>query len=138
MTDIDALAERNIKEHDLGEIVICNQCGARKFSDEAIALCCMNGNLRLQSLKLPKKFIRLYKSNNFLRNSRAYNSMFAFTSIGTQVDKSVHDGFTQSYRISGEFSHRIGSLLPADGNPKFAQNCPTTKEVAAIIVDGSE
>ena len=72
-------------------------------------------------MKLSKEFVKIYSSESFLRNSRAYNSMFAFTSIGATVDKSAHDAISQCYRISGEFYHKIGSLISVDGDAKFAQ-----------------
>ena len=49
--------------------------------------------------------------------------MLSFTSMGGAVDHSVMDGHgPYSFRISGNNYHRIGSLLPAQGQqPKFAQ-----------------
>ncbi|XP_057444727.1 uncharacterized protein LOC130736971 [Lotus japonicus] len=49
--------------------------------------------------------------------------MFAFTSIGGKVDCGLNDGRgPPQFVISGQNYHRIGSLLPSEGdNPKFAQ-----------------
>ncbi|XP_057414959.1 uncharacterized protein LOC130709848 [Lotus japonicus] len=49
--------------------------------------------------------------------------MFAFTSIGGKVDCGLNDGRgPPQFVISGQNYHRIGSLLPVEGdNPKFAQ-----------------
>jgi hypothetical protein len=49
--------------------------------------------------------------------------MLAFTSLGAKVDESVTRGpGSYSFRIQGEFYHKIGSLCPAKGQcPQFAQ-----------------
>nr|GFB02851.1 hypothetical protein CTI12_AA260590 [Tanacetum cinerariifolium] len=63
------------------------------------------------------------KSTSFIDNIRRYNSMFAFTSIDAKQDMSVNQGHgTYCYRIQGENYHRMGTLLPDEGNPlMFAQ-----------------
>jgi hypothetical protein len=62
-------------------------------------------------------------SKKFRDNIRAYNSMFAFTSMGAKIDTSVNDQPTPYvFKISGHCHHLMGSLLPVDGeSPKFAQ-----------------
>lgn len=59
----------------------------------------------------------------FRENIRAYNSIFAFTSIGGNIDHRVNNGTgPYVYCISGQNHHKIGSLLLVDGiTPKFAQ-----------------
>ena len=59
----------------------------------------------------------------FLDNLRAYNTIFAFTSIGGQVDNNINNGAGPYVsRISGHHHHKIGSLLPqVVQQPKFAQ-----------------
>ncbi len=49
--------------------------------------------------------------------------MLAFTSLGAKVDESVTRGpKLYSFRIQGEFYHKIGSLCLAEGQcPQFAQ-----------------
>jgi hypothetical protein len=58
-----------------------------------------------------------------MRNIRKYNCLFAFTSMGANIDNSVNDGRGPPvFKISGQVHHRIGSLLPSDGvPPKFIQ-----------------
>jgi hypothetical protein len=58
-----------------------------------------------------------------MKNIRQYNCLFAFTSMGANIDRSVNDGRGPPiFKISGQVHHRIGSLLPVDGNaPKFLQ-----------------
>jgi hypothetical protein len=52
-----------------------------------------------------------------------YNSVLAFTLLGAKVDESVTRGTgPYSFRIQGEFYHKIGSLYPAKRqHPQFAQ-----------------
>ncbi|VVA13357.1 Hypothetical predicted protein, partial [Prunus dulcis] len=63
------------------------------------------------------------KSVLFRENIRVYNSMFAFTSMGAKIDKSINNGSSPYvFKISGQVHHLMGSLLPLDGQcPKFAQ-----------------
>jgi hypothetical protein len=61
---------------------------------------------------------------NIMLLIREYNSMFAFTSLGVHVDKSVNVGNgPYVFKICGVVCHQIGSLLPPAENlvPKFAQ-----------------
>lgn len=91
--------------------------------------CCMQGKVQLPKLRDPPKVLQdLYtnqdsESKNFQENTRAYNMMFAFTSMGGKIDSSVNKGrgpFT--FRLYGQNYHRIGSLLPTTGSsPKFSQ-----------------
>ncbi|XP_062074098.1 uncharacterized protein LOC133778245 [Humulus lupulus] len=63
------------------------------------------------------------KGFKFRKNIRAYNSMFAFTSMGGRVDTSINQSAgPYTFRISGQNYHHIGSLLPEVGKkPQFAQ-----------------
>ena len=58
-----------------------------------------------------------------MRNIRKYNCLFAFTSLGANIDKTVNDGHGPPvFKIHGQVHHRIGPLLPSDGSPpKFLQ-----------------
>jgi hypothetical protein len=63
------------------------------------------------------------RSKNFKAQIRSYNSMFAMTSMGGNVDNRINDGRgPYIFRLNGQNHHRIGTLLPGDGlNPRFAQ-----------------
>lgn len=62
------------------------------------------------------------ESREFMNHKRQYNCLFNFTSIGAQVDKSINDGSgPYVFRIYGQVHHKIGTLIPYDGKPKFAQ-----------------
>lgn len=61
--------------------------------------------------------------NAFRRNIRSYNTIFAFTSLGANIDKHINDGHgPYVFRLNGQTYHRMGSLLPPEGEkPLFAQ-----------------
>jgi hypothetical protein len=93
-------------------------------------LCCRGSKISLGPYKKPPAPLAGFlnfdgdsRSKRFLRQIRSYNSLFAFTSLGVAVDKTIHNG-TASYvfKVNGVVHHRIGSLLPKLGlRPKFAQ-----------------
>ena len=58
-----------------------------------------------------------------MRLIRQYNSMFAFTSLGVDIDRSINTGRgPYIFRINGVVHHRIGSLILVEGNrPQYAQ-----------------
>jgi hypothetical protein len=93
-------------------------------------LCCGNGKVQLPLLRQPPPVLQhlLFDhqsedTKNFQQNTRMYNSMFSFSSPGMKFD----DNFTKgrgppTMRIQGQTCHRIGSMLPPDGElPKYAQ-----------------
>jgi len=49
--------------------------------------------------------------------------MFAFTSLGVDIDRLINTGRgPYIFRINGVVHHRIGSLIPEEGNrPQYAQ-----------------
>lgn len=63
------------------------------------------------------------KAKHFRRNIRSYNSMFAFTSMGVEIDLSLNNGSSPPiFRLHGQNYPLIGSLLPTgNATPKFAQ-----------------
>jgi hypothetical protein len=63
-----------------------------------------------------------HESREFMHHIRQYNCLFNFTSFGAQIDKKINDGKgPYVFRVSGQLSHKIGTLKPHDGKPKFAQ-----------------
>jgi hypothetical protein len=93
-------------------------------------LCCHGGKAQLPILKPPPQLLQhlLFgrqgsDSHNFQAHTRIYNSMFAFTSPGMNVDDHSNKGRgPPTLRIQGQVCHRIGSMLPPEGEPpKFAQ-----------------
>src|SRR5215813_3849173 len=65
----------------------------------------------------------LLVGKNFRDNLRTYNNIFSFCSLGVEVDQSVWGPMgIYTFRIKGALCHKIGSLLPIEGEqPKFAQ-----------------
>ncbi|CAL9002644.1 unnamed protein product [Prunus brigantina] len=119
----------------------CIYCGALFWFKESVkkanaaneplfTLCCQEGKIKLPISKPTPPFLENLldpskgpKSLLFRENIRAYNSMFAFTSMGAKVDHSVNSGpGPYIFKISGQVHHLMGSLLPLEGEcPKFAQ-----------------
>ncbi|KAL5179703.1 Replication protein A DNA-binding subunit C [Glycine soja] len=128
---------------DLGDQLIqCRYCNAQMWYDERISkdkncqnprfsLCCGDGKVELPLLQNPPQYLQrllfhddTIDSKNYQHNLRAYNMMFAFTSAGIKLDKTINNSRgPPTIRIQGQPCHRIGSLLPMPGKkkPKFAQ-----------------
>ncbi|GAU47400.1 hypothetical protein TSUD_372890 [Trifolium subterraneum] len=98
-------------------------------TDIQFSICCQKGKVELPLLKKPPKLLWHLihghdpRSTNFKDNYRAYNSMFAFTSMGGKTNTKINNGSgPPQFILSGQNYHRIGSLLPEPGtSPKFAQ-----------------
>ena len=61
------------------------------------SLCCMQGKVSLPLKQVPPLLNDLLhnkhpKSKKFIENIRAYNMMYAFTSMGGKIDNVVDDG----------------------------------------------
>jgi hypothetical protein len=119
---------------------ICVKCGAHMWYEERVrkdcnpttplfSLCCKQGRVKIAPYPdLPQTLSDLYykndkKSKFFMENIRSFNSMFAFTSMGGNIDNSMNKGRAPpTFVMNGENYHQIGSLLPMPGkDPKFAQ-----------------
>lgn len=63
------------------------------------------------------------KSKHFKQNTRVYNFMFAFTSMGGKVDKSIYRGRgPYCFKMQGQNSYMVESLVLVDENiPKLCQ-----------------
>jgi hypothetical protein len=103
---------------------------SKKPHNPKFSLCCMEGQVKLPLLKKPPVFLEEllnpaggHRSKNFKAQIRSYNSIFAMTSMGGNVDKTINDGRgPYIFRLNGQNHHRIGTLLPGDGLiPRFAQ-----------------
>ena len=93
-------------------------------------LCCKSGKVFIQPFKQPPDFLRELlafngppRSKEFIEKIRHYNCLFAFTSMGATIDRSVNDGRGPNiFKICGAICHRMGSLLPPEGqDPKFGE-----------------
>ena len=92
--------------------------------------CCRGGRISLpKNRPFPPPLCDLIRfnggpaSNTFMKLIRQYNSMFAFTSLGVDIDRSINTGRAPYiFRINGVVHHRIGSLILVEGNrPQYAQ-----------------
>ncbi|OMO58886.1 DNA helicase [Corchorus capsularis] len=118
----------------------CKFCGALHWFEERnkkdrrakreFVKCCQGGRIRLPMLKPAPLFLQTLlkhdrgkKSLKFRENIRLYNSLFALTSIGAKIDYEINKKpGPYIFRINGQTHHKMGSLLPLDGeHPKFAQ-----------------
>jgi len=93
-------------------------------------LCCKGGKVNLPFQKDPPPFLDGLLNPNggvlskyFMKSVHSYNSMFAFTSLGAKIDTGVNKGpGPYVFKINGQVHHRIGSLLPDEGeSPIYAQ-----------------
>ena len=121
---------------------ICKHCNAcfwfdernitdsRKKKEIVYSNCCKYGQIKIPPFKEPPEFLsRLINnkhepiSKHFLPKIRQYNSLFAFTSMGGNIDKKINKGEgPYVFRVNGQVHHRIGSLLPSPNKiPKFAE-----------------
>ncbi|XP_038722074.1 uncharacterized protein LOC120014228 [Tripterygium wilfordii] len=118
----------------------CEFCGAIFWYAERVKsnslhrpvynVCCRGGKINLPLLRsIPSLLHELLNCNGstrsklFQKNIRIYNSMFQLTSLGGKIDSSINNSpGPYVFRLGGQNYHRIGSLLPINGEtPKFAQ-----------------
>ncbi|KAL3619470.1 hypothetical protein CASFOL_037040 [Castilleja foliolosa] len=148
--------KRRTREYwDIGDAdCICQYCRAYFWNEERkrqthttttpeYTHCCLNGKVELPQLKRPPQLLldltdgKTPRSKHFIQNIRSYNSMFAFTSMGGKIDNSLNQGNGPPvFKLQGQNYHRIGSLLPIEGEqPKFAQLYihDTTNEISNRI-----
>src|SRR5277367_2345008 len=114
--DISLHYEDNPKLNIGGMTVICRYCGARKWENEAVGICCSAGKVHRPALtNLPEPLKSLLDgahphSKHFLENIRCYNNCFQMTSFG---GREIQEGnFTPTFKIQGQIYHAAGSLLP--------------------------
>lgn len=141
----------------------CQSCGALLWYNKRIyksrneqiprfSMCCQEGRVYvplLRGIPHPLEILLDYQgggcSRKFRDNIRVYNSMFAFTSIGANIDTEINRRpGPYVFRINGQNHHIIGSLLPADGHrPKFAQlyiydtENEISNRIRALGIDGN-
>ena len=86
--------------------------------------CCARCKVKLENHgDYPDYIKELFRNRHFMENIRAYNQMFAMTSLGAEVDNSINMGRgPYVFKISGQLYHRIGSLCPEQNSrPQFLQ-----------------
>ncbi|KMT19458.1 hypothetical protein BVRB_1g010880 [Beta vulgaris subsp. vulgaris] len=115
---------------NLPTMTTCPHCQARLFRSESPELCCLNGKVNLPELPLSIDLLDLFsdQSDNgihFRENILKYNHVFAFTSMGVEIDDELANARqgVYTYRAQMSIYHRIGGLLPLNSNdrPRFLQ-----------------
>jgi hypothetical protein len=127
--------------HTLGPMNIsCSKCNALHFISERLTAssmrnpkfgtCCLQGQISLPYLTEPPPVLQSLltastaRARGFREKIRRYNCAFAFTSVAVNVDEERIAGTgPTSFRIHGELSHKMGSLLPSNDTiqPLYAQ-----------------
>ncbi|CAG8688462.1 9249_t:CDS:2 [Dentiscutata erythropus] len=125
--------------HDMGRMdQICRHCKAKfwmleKDQNSGLAsprflVCYTNSKVKLSPLfQPPPCLLELYTSNTlfaskFRKNIRAYNTVLACTSFGSNVDQQFLEQGVSNFHIHGQNYHLISPLLSKEGNPSaFAQ-----------------
>ncbi|KAG5584305.1 hypothetical protein H5410_044739 [Solanum commersonii] len=101
---------------------------AKRFQYESPGFCCDNGSIRLTFHNMPTELRNLFfgdskESQHFRTYSRAYNNMFAFTSLGVHYDRGLakrnHGIYT--FKVQGQMYHFIDDLIPSGGKRKNLQ-----------------
>ncbi|KAL0008219.1 hypothetical protein SO802_009721 [Lithocarpus litseifolius] len=115
---------------------VCEYCNAilwyeernrksKNIKNPKFSICCREGRVKLPLLKSPPLELQelLQHSKHYKATIRRFNSMFAMTSMGGNVDVHANEGRgPYIFRLNGQNHHRIGSLLPVVGkDPSFAQ-----------------
>ena len=120
----------------------CVECGVLHWLAECSAapgssdfrplflMCCGNGDIKLPAIAPPPRQLAYFfkestsEAKFFRENICQYNTALAFTSLGVKIDETVNrgGGGPPTFHIHGELHHRLGSLLPRDGErPVYAQ-----------------
>ncbi|XP_076921738.1 uncharacterized protein LOC143583277 [Bidens hawaiensis] len=122
--------------NDLGDCTLsCEFCGALFWNAERLSSvplstrprynqCCKGGHVCFPlHTNPPMQMKNLIERQDYLDSIRAYNSMFAMTSFGAKVDRSVNNGSAPYvFKVPGQISHWLGSMCPVKGQPpRFLQ-----------------
>ncbi|WVZ98426.1 hypothetical protein U9M48_043872, partial [Paspalum notatum var. saurae] len=104
-----------------------NKTESKRCKQIVYSNCCKHEEIKIPPLKQPPQFLSMLLKNkenslskHFMQKIRQYNSLFAFTSMGGNINKNINKGDgPYVFRINGQIHHRIGSLLP---QPNKIQN----------------
>lgn len=119
-------APNNLRQFSVGIMSVrCPHCMAKRFRNEILSSCCLNGKVSLPPRPtIPAELMRLLKDNTFRKHIRKFNQGLAWTSLGASIDQryaNLENG-VYTFRIQGQLHHQIGSLLPENNqDAKFGQ-----------------
>ncbi|KAK1943069.1 hypothetical protein P3T76_005706 [Phytophthora citrophthora] len=125
---------------------VCQHCGAWKFPDEIEGSCCRKGLVDVPSSReAPAELNRLFGNPRIKQSIRAYNNVFAFTSMGSSrtrslnVDERVTRSGVYNFRVQSSVCHRMGALLPPPNRrPMFAQVYINDLDIEARVASRME
>ena len=129
------------KVHNLGYLnICCPDCGALHWLDERLSkssilspmfgMCCYQGKVSLPPIQPPpielSQFLHSQEplGKKFCKHICNYNNALAMTYVGRKLDHSLNKqgGGPYSFRLHGELIHRVGSLMPPEGQtPVYSQ-----------------
>ncbi|KAH0767034.1 hypothetical protein KY290_002952 [Solanum tuberosum] len=137
---LEALSEENYNEgetnvnlsttstHKLQKQLDCIYCHARRLEYEPPTFCCASGYIKLAPNEVGEDLYKLFTDESkqaklFRKHIRAYNSIFAFTSFGVQLNKELASSRKgiYSFKAQGQIYHDLPSLIPKDDRPRFFQ-----------------
>lgn len=128
--------------HDLGSMTVeCPHCQALHWMAERLTRssdtnpkfgpCCFDGKITLPLLRRPPRaLLGLFTADDgmaeeFRTNIIQYNSAFAFTSLGANIDREVNRRFGPNqwvFKVQGQMRHLSGALEPNKGvAPSYSQ-----------------
>nr|XP_025885670.1 uncharacterized protein LOC101263285 isoform X2 [Solanum lycopersicum]XP_025885671.1 uncharacterized protein LOC101263285 isoform X2 [Solanum lycopersicum] len=114
--------------HVLKAVPKCIYCAAKRLEHEPPAFCCASGYIKLANTEAPTELYEMFVASTpdaveFRKNIHAYNSIFAFTSFGVNLDKELASAKkgVYTFRAQGQIYHDLPSLLPRDNNPCYFQ-----------------
>jgi hypothetical protein len=125
--------------HHVGAMIQCPFCKAWMWIQERVkrtpkkapqfSVCCRRGQIILPDIKPLPRLLDLVsgtarENKNFRQNVRKINAALSFTSMGVKLNNELANARNgvYTYQIHGVVVHRMGSLLPIDGQPEqFAQ-----------------
>ncbi|GJT76157.1 DNA helicase [Tanacetum coccineum] len=87
-------------------------------------ICYGGGKIYREPTLDPSEYIKhLLLNKHFMENIRAYNQMFAMTSVGAKINESINNGRgLYIFKVSGQMYHWIGLMCPLPGeSPRFLQ-----------------
>ncbi|CAG8462544.1 7406_t:CDS:2 [Gigaspora rosea] len=125
----DRIDETTIVPFHLKPTIICIHCEAKKFISEPNCFCCNDGKIKLVDTEMPTVLKNLFTrtdeiGKDFRNNIRAYNNLFAFTSLDFHLDQRFANSKNGIYtfRAQGSMYHAIGPFLPpVEDTPKYLQ-----------------
>ncbi|XP_049360644.1 uncharacterized protein LOC125825341 [Solanum verrucosum] len=114
--------------HKLQKQLDCIYCHARRLEYEPPTFCCASGYIKLAPNEVGEDLYKLFTDESkeaklFRKHIRAYNSIFAFTSFGVQLNKELASSRKgiYSFKAQGQIYHDLPSLISKDERTRFFQ-----------------